>query len=98
MLRSFENTNHTMGSAYTMFFLREYSDWVRSRFGEEDHSNSTHFGMADLKFWVGQTGSRLLWMSDMQWGNVSMNESAIWLKAFRFSVNKIRLIMFETQF
>jgi len=87
MVHSFENTPHTFGRQFTMFFLYEYMDWLQSRYAFLDSSNATdEFSTRNLKPWLSSTGSRLLWMSHIRWGNESRGENPDTIMAFRFTV------------
>uniref|UniRef100_A0A915KAA6 Patched family protein n=1 Tax=Romanomermis culicivorax TaxID=13658 RepID=A0A915KAA6_ROMCU len=85
MVRSFEDTDHTMNSNSTMLFLREYTMWLEER-GFKDSPNATQYSGYNIKYWLRATGSRTFWESQIQWGNESLGQDPYEIIAFRFAV------------
>lgn len=87
MVRSLENTKHTLDSRFTMFWLKEYDRWLNDTERTITKDDPAPYSSESIKKWLQQLSNSAYWNSCLQWGNETNEEDPMRLKSFRFTVN-----------
>ncbi|KFD58415.1 hypothetical protein M513_00641 [Trichuris suis] len=84
LLRELEHKDYTLGSNATIFFLKEYLNYLNNLGALISNVNT--LWTVDLKDWIRYTGGRPLWDTDIVWGDPKKGEDQYLIKAFRFQI------------
>ncbi|CDW55840.1 Patched domain containing protein [Trichuris trichiura] len=84
LLRELEHKDYTLGSNGTIFFLKEYLNYLNNLGALISNVNT--LWTVDLKDWIHYTGGRPLWDTDIVWGDPKKGEDQYLIKAFRFQI------------
>uniref|UniRef100_A0A5S6QRE5 SSD domain-containing protein n=1 Tax=Trichuris muris TaxID=70415 RepID=A0A5S6QRE5_TRIMR len=84
LVRQLEDKDYTLGSNGTIFFLKEYLNYLNNLGALISNVNS--LWTVDLKDWIRYTGGRPLWDTDIIWGDPRRGEDRYLIKAFRFQI------------
>lgn len=76
MVKSFENTAHTLDERYTMFWLEEYERWIKGG------DNSSAYKPESVKLWLVSLSHPAYWKSCIEFTKDNRSD----IRSFRFSV------------
>jgi len=84
IVHAFEDTDHSLASNATLFFLKEYVTYLTDLGVKQD--DTKEIWVEQLKIWLQYTGGRPFWDTDIRWGDKSKGEDPDALMVFRFQV------------